>query len=145
GVMPCPRCGVSDNVTANGFTNGRRVIGLNETFVLIGRKYKCSACRGAQRVESFVSYDQQVMKWLPRHLQEELQIITTRKVCIEASLLHMLNAHINSAGTYAAFHRMLTEQHQMEFMRMNQTMAVASMDVHCNPPQDFASFDNRSG
>src|SRR3546814_6108430 len=55
GVAPCPRCESCSAVTANGFTKGRRVLSLTETYVLIGRKYVCATCRSEEHTSELQS------------------------------------------------------------------------------------------
>ena len=54
GVLPCPTCRTAAAVTSNGFTAGRRVVGINSTYVLIGRSYKCDTCQTLCRPHTFL-------------------------------------------------------------------------------------------
>jgi hypothetical protein len=103
GCCPCPRCGFTEGVCANGLTESCRIIvGREYSYYMFGRKYICAKCKDYQKHKTkhpitqeeinsyqFTSYDSNVLSKLPHHIAREFKFLRTGVDCITVHLVHV--------------------------------------------------------
>jgi hypothetical protein len=114
-VCPCPNkgCWSTSAVSAEGYTEyskARKVVGMQYTYPLIGRRYKCGNCARRALLDDtisycFTSYDENVLAILPQYMQTYFPFVklsdSNSSVYVESTLIENLVQTVMKGGSIA--------------------------------------------
>lgn len=142
-LPPCPCCKSKSRVTVHGFNfkhYGRIVVGLNNTYYIISRRYRCDSCKEKNKAlkrsvidafqsqcmdvdmekgfqYTFMAWNEHSLPLLPGSLSEEFPAFLTRKSGIDKTVLDLMFPLINKGMRPQAISNLLLELHSKEYTR----------------------------
>jgi hypothetical protein len=117
----CPKCH-SDHTKSNGWPSkpiARRVVSLESCYFLVSRRQKCLDCNS-----QFNGYNPAVLSQLPLRFKHLFPAHLTERSGVDISLLSLLRTSVSESFGFAAFRRMLMENH----MRTYHTQSIQYYD-----------------
>jgi hypothetical protein len=112
GGIGCPKCGVK--LHRHGYASRpRRVVGLNETFWIIGYRYRCDTCVNisGKKTVTFRSWDSRIIEKLPVDLVLEFPAQLSHRSGITLSAFHFMRSCFQNGMGAKQFSDSLRVQH----------------------------------
>jgi hypothetical protein len=154
--LPCPLC--RNQLSSSGpLRRPRRCVDLQDSFWLIGWRYRCHHCRnpktGRTGSATFRSWDPRILSSLPPSLAADFPARMTHRSAISLPLMHFMRAAFQSgmgakqfAGALRCQHLRRYDEVQLQFLqaldwRRLQGGVAAFLAMKYEP---FLEFENRS-
>lgn len=148
----CPRCG-GNKVYGDGWSQFRRIIDVNDCFFVIGQRYRCQA---RHPNNTFVAWDERLLRATPPHILALLPVILTRKLGVSQALMDLMRSLVDSG--MGPFAEMIKENHtrehhrrelaylsRLERLRPDPSTGQRTMSACRSPPPHFSLFSTQDG
>jgi hypothetical protein len=159
--VPCPYCLKSDNVSSYGW-KAKQVVSLTGFYVVVGRVYKCKNCTGRTRLDEegedevehigpekepgakyFRIWNPELMKLLPRHVQEACPFTMRKGYAFDKNLVAFLTSCVSTGQlSFEAFYRVIREMHTTRHVEMEHRYysALKSFFLSKEKPRDQLKY-----
>lgn len=150
----CPRCG-GNKVYGDGWSQFRRIIDVNDCFFVIGQRYRCQA---RHPNNTFVAWDERLLRAAPPHILALLPVILTRKLGVSQALMDLMRSLVDSGMGMGPFAEMIKENHtrehhrrelaylsRLERLRPDPSTGQRTMSACRSPPPHFSLFSTQDG
>lgn len=125
GIDPvCPSCKSNKRIGVHGYhkkTIARKVLDLNASYYLMSRRYICHTCKNDNASEedqyTFMGYDHESVKLLPRKLSYEFPAFFTRKHAMDMKIVDLMRPLRDANVRLERFHDVVEELHCIEHCR----------------------------
>ena len=118
GIDPiCPTCKSNKHIGVHGYldlekTPCRKVIDITDWYCIVGRRYKCHECKREKREPyTFMSYDTESVKLLPRRLSFSFPAFLTKGCAFDMKLVDLMRPIRDANVAFTRFRDIIEEMH----------------------------------
>jgi len=126
--LRCPICN-SDKVGLDGYTDFRRVVGLENSLFTIARRYRC---RQRHKGNCFAAWDPRLVAAAPYHVQEAFPVIFTHRLGVTRQLFDLMRTMYDSGRGIGPFADMVRENHTRAHHRKMLSF-LSRLSEHISP------------
>ncbi|GFH43535.1 hypothetical protein CTEN210_07273 [Chaetoceros tenuissimus] len=121
GIDPiCPTCKSNKRIGVHGYldlekTPCRKVIDIADWYCIAGRRYKCHECMQEKREPyTFMSYDKDSVKQLPRRLSFSFPAFLTKGCAFDMKIVDLMRPIRDANVSFTRFRDIIEEMHAVE-------------------------------
>jgi len=126
----CPTCG-SEDVTADGWSNFRRVIDMDECIFAIFRRYRCSK---NHKNNCFRSWDDALLERAPPHVRLAFPVIFTRRLGVTQMVFDSMRSWAEGGSGFGPFATYMRENHTRRHHRKELAYMSRLADLMAESP-----------
>ncbi|CAK5266047.1 unnamed protein product [Mycena citricolor] len=157
--IPCPREGCSSNLVRHGtIKRPRRVVDLDDTFFMIGYRYRCPMCvhsKSGRHTVTFNSWDAAILRKLPRALANSFPAILSHRSAISERVFMFMRSCFQSGMSAKQFSDALRVRHlenydKLQLAYLSTVARARAKNIWLGANSDsrkfksFPPFDDRS-
>jgi hypothetical protein len=120
--LPCPTCHSCEHTAVHGYNTksvARRIIGMNNNYYIMTRRYICHACKkDGNDKYTFRGYNEDSMKRLPRQLSLTFPAMLTHKLGIDKMHIDLMRPLFDAGIKPNKYCDTVTELHHKEHDRL---------------------------
>jgi hypothetical protein len=150
GELQCPLCHAA-KLNHHGFIDQpRRCIQLNQSFWIIGTRYRCTSCKSGKgnSVATFNSYDPRIIAMLPAELQLEFPAIMTYHSAIDQNIFALMRSCFQNGMGAKQFSDTVRSLHLRQYERLQMqwlSTAYSHGAQELGSLADWPKFEDHTG